>query len=151
MIVLSRISKGDGIVYLVHSVNTRSQVHRPRGGHSDWLRRRLVVSIGLRKNVCCLMDVWVRAVLRQGKYMTKPKNEIRAKATHFRRSSARDPREEVVSSFLPQQTLSDVSIVAVVVIVVFTLKTVLTSIQYPPLAYSSRQRNEFPWSQANPK
>ena len=36
-------------------------------------------------------------------------------------------------------------------IVVFTLKTVLTSIQYPSLPYSSRQRNEFPWSQANPK
>ena len=39
----------------------------------------------------------------------------------------------------------------VVVVVVFTLKTVLTSIQYPSLSYSSRQRNEFPWSQANPK
>ena len=36
-------------------------------------------------------------------------------------------------------------------VVVFTLKTVLTSIQYPSLSYSSRQRNEFPWSQANPK
>ena len=35
-----------------------------------------------------------------------------------------------------------------VVVVVFTLKTVLTSIQYPSLSYSSRQRNEFPWSQA---
>ena len=34
------------------------------------------------------------------------------------------------------------------VVVVFTLKTVLTSIQYPSLSYSSRQRNEFPWSQA---
>ena len=34
-------------------------------------------------------------------------------------------------------------------IVVFTLKTVLTSIQYSSLSYSSRQRNEFPWSQAN--
>ena len=33
-----------------------------------------------------------------------------------------------------------------VVAVVFTLKTVLTSIQYPSLSYSSRQRNEFPWS-----
>ena len=33
----------------------------------------------------------------------------------------------------------------VVVVVVFTLKTVLTSIQYPSLSYSSRQRNEFPW------
>ena len=43
------------------------------------------------------------------------------------------------------------SIVLVVVVVVFTLKTVLTSIQYPSLSYSSRQRNEFPWSQANPK
>ena len=41
--------------------------------------------------------------------------------------------------------------VFVVVVVVFTLKTVLTSIQYPSLSYSSRQRNEFPWSQANPK
>ena len=41
--------------------------------------------------------------------------------------------------------------VVVVVVVVFTLKTVLTSIQYPSLSYSSRQRNEFPWSQANPK
>ena len=39
----------------------------------------------------------------------------------------------------------------VVVVVVFTLKTVLTSILYPSLSYSSRQRNEFPWSQANPK
>ena len=39
----------------------------------------------------------------------------------------------------------------VVVVVVFTLKTVLTSIQYPSLSYSSRQRNEFPWSHANPK
>ena len=34
----------------------------------------------------------------------------------------------------------------VVVVVV-----VLTSIQYPSLSYSSRQRNEFPWSQANLK
>ena len=42
-------------------------------------------------------------------------------------------------------------LVVVVVVVVFTLKTVLTSIQYPSLFYSSRQRNEFPWSQANPK
>ena len=40
--------------------------------------------------------------------------------------------------------------VVVVVVVVFTLKTVLTSIQYPSLSYSSRQRNEFPWSHANP-
>ena len=31
------------------------------------------------------------------------------------------------------------------VVVVFTLKTFLTSIQYPSLSYSSRQRNEFPW------
>ena len=36
--------------------------------------------------------------------------------------------------------------VVVVVVVVFTLKTVLTSIQYPSLSYSSRQRNEFPLS-----
>ena len=42
-------------------------------------------------------------------------------------------------------------LVVVVVVVVFTLKTVLTSIQYPSLSYSSRQRNEFPWSHANPK
>ena len=41
--------------------------------------------------------------------------------------------------------------VTIVVVVVFTLKTVLTSIQYPSLSYSSRQRNEFPWSHANPK
>ena len=35
---------------------------------------------------------------------------------------------------------------------VFTLKSVLTSIQYHPcLSYPSRRRNEFPWSQANPK
>ena len=34
----------------------------------------------------------------------------------------------------------------VVVVVVFALKTVLTSIQYPSLSYYSRQRNEFPWS-----
>ena len=45
----------------------------------------------------------------------------------------------------------DLLSVVVVVVVVFTLKTVLTSIQYPSLSYSSRQRNEFPWSQANPK
>ena len=38
----------------------------------------------------------------------------------------------------------------VVIVVVFTLKTVLTSI-VPFSSYSSRQRNEFPWSQANPK
>ena len=44
-----------------------------------------------------------------------------------------------------------VVVVVVVVVVVFTLKTVLTSIQYPSLSYSSRQRNEFPWSHANPK
>ena len=43
------------------------------------------------------------------------------------------------------------STIVVVVVVVFTLKTVLTSIQYPSLSYSSRQRNEFPWSHANPK
>ena len=42
-------------------------------------------------------------------------------------------------------------VVVVVVVVVFTLKTVLTPIQYPSLSYSSRQRNEFPWSHANPK
>ena len=42
-------------------------------------------------------------------------------------------------------------ILVVVVVVVFTLKTVLTSIQYPSLSYSSGQRNEFPGSQANPK
>ena len=42
-------------------------------------------------------------------------------------------------------------VVVVVVVVVFTFKTVLTSIQYPSLSYSSRQRNEFPWSQTNPK
>ena len=48
------------------------------------------------------------------------------------------------------QTISGSTIV-VVVVVVFTLKTVLTSIQYPSLSYSSRQRNEFPWSHANPK
>ena len=42
-------------------------------------------------------------------------------------------------------------VVVVVVVVVFTLKTVATSIQYPSLSYSSRQRSEFPWSQANPK
>ena len=42
-------------------------------------------------------------------------------------------------------------VVVAVVVVVFTLKTVLTSIQYPSLPYASRQRNEFPWSQANPK
>ena len=38
-----------------------------------------------------------------------------------------------------------------VVVVVFTLKTVLTSIQYPSLPYSSRQRNEFPLSQTQNK
>ena len=42
-------------------------------------------------------------------------------------------------------------LLVVVVVVVFTLKTVLISIQYPSLSYSSRQRNEFPWSHANPK
>ena len=41
--------------------------------------------------------------------------------------------------------------VVVVLVVVFTLKAVLTFIQYPSLSYSSRQINEFPWSQANPK
>ena len=46
---------------------------------------------------------------------------------------------------------SSSALVVVVVLVVFTLKTVLTSIQYPSVSYSSRQRNEFPWSQANPK
>ena len=46
---------------------------------------------------------------------------------------------------------SSINFVVVVVVVVFTLKTVLTSIQYPSLSYSSRQRNEFPWSHANPK
>ena len=45
----------------------------------------------------------------------------------------------------------EVEFCVVVVDVVFTLKTVLTSIQYPSLSYSSRQRNEFPWSHANPK
>ena len=35
-------------------------------------------------------------------------------------------------------------LVVVVVVVAFTLKTVLTSIQYPSLSYSSRQRNKFP-------
>ena len=45
----------------------------------------------------------------------------------------------------------NINVVVVVVVVVFTLKTVLTSIQYPSLSYSSRQRNEFPWSHANPK
>ena len=44
-----------------------------------------------------------------------------------------------------------VVVVVVVVVVAFTLKTVLTSLQYPSLSYSPRQRNEFPWSQANPK
>ena len=53
-------------------------------------------------------------------------------------------------SFPVQQTTSGI-VVVVVVVVVFTLKTVLTSIQYPSLSYSSRQRNEFPWSHANPK
>ena len=46
---------------------------------------------------------------------------------------------------------SSTVVVVVVVVVVFTLNTVLTSIQYPSLSYSSRQRNEFPWSHANPK
>ena len=55
-------------------------------------------------------------------------------------------RIELTTSVL----LADVQLV-VVVVVVFTLKTVLTSIQYPSLSYSSRQRNEFPWSHANPK
>ena len=35
-------------------------------------------------------------------------------------------------------------VVVVVVVVVFTLKPFCTSIQYPSLSYSSRQRNEFP-------
>ena len=51
----------------------------------------------------------------------------------------------------PHLTLWIGTVVVVVVVVVFTLKTVLTSIQYPSLSYSSRQRNEFPWSHANPK
>ena len=45
-----------------------------------------------------------------------------------------------------KQMTRHVLTVVVVVVVVFTLKTVLTSIQYPSLSYSSRQRNEFPWS-----
>ena len=52
--------------------------------------------------------------------------------------------------FPVEQTTSGI-VHRVVVVVVFTLKTVLTSIQYPSLSYPSRQRNEFPWSQANPK
>ena len=50
-----------------------------------------------------------------------------------------------------QVVISTCGSIVVVVVVVFTLKTVLTSIQYPSLSYSSRQRNEFPWSHANPK
>ena len=53
-----------------------------------------------------------------------------------------------ITSLLPSATIIST---VVVVVVVFTLKTVLTSIQYPSLSYSSRQRNEFPWSHANPK
>ena len=49
------------------------------------------------------------------------------------------------------EVILDTCSTIVVVVVVFTLKTVLTSIQYPSLSYSSRQRNEFPWSHANPK
>ena len=60
-----------------------------------------------------------------------------------------------IESFLSTANSGDFSdhnvVVVVVVVVVFTLKTVLTSIQYPSLSYSSRQRNEFPWSHANPK
>ena len=55
-------------------------------------------------------------------------------------------RSEVTSRF-SEHIENDV----VVVVVVFTLKTVLTSIQYPSLSYSSRQRKELPWSQTNPK
>ena len=54
-------------------------------------------------------------------------------------------------SSLPLFFIFNPYIVVVVVVVVFTLKTVLTSIQYPSLSYFSRQRNEFPRSQANPK
>ena len=39
----------------------------------------------------------------------------------------------------------------VVVVVVFTLKERSGLYPVPSLFYSSRQRNEFPWSQANPK
>ena len=59
--------------------------------------------------------------------------------------SSNSPTAAVASLSLP------LCVVVVVVVVVFSLKTVLTSIQYPSLSYSSRQRNEFPWSQANPK
>ena len=44
----------------------------------------------------------------------------------------------------PGMTYVVVVVVVDVVVVVVTLKTVLTSIQYPSLSYSSRQRNEFP-------
>ena len=48
------------------------------------------------------------------------------------------------------EEFQSVGMTVVIVVVVFTLKTVLTSIQYPSLSYSSRQINEFPSSQANP-
>ena len=50
-----------------------------------------------------------------------------------------------------QTSWSSTVSIDVFVVVVFTLKAVLTSIQHASLSYSSRQRNELPWSQANPK
>ena len=65
-------------------------------------------------------------------------------------SGANDGREKIIVPV--QLTTSRIgNITRLTLLVVFTLKTVLTSIQYPSLSYSSRQRNEFPWSQANPK
>ena len=55
--------------------------------------------------------------------------------------------QQVTRDFLPCNLFSTC---LYFIVVVFTLKTVLTSIQYPSLSYSSRQRNVFPWSQANP-
>ena len=60
-------------------------------------------------------------------------------------------RIQPLLSLVDREIELSLCVVVVVVVVVFTLKTVLTSIQYPSLSYSSRQRNEFPWSHANPK
>ena len=49
--------------------------------------------------------------------------------------------------FANRNTLRDMQIqIKIHTVYTAPLKRVLTSIQYPSLSYSSRQRNEFPWS-----
>ena len=72
--------------------------------------------------------------------------------SHFRLIYSRlNRRHRIFFTAFTMLCSTHVCVYVVVVVVVFTLKTVLTSIQYPSLSYSSRQRNEFPWSHANPK